>query len=198
MEKRKNEWYERNKDTEEYKKRVKENNKRYREKHREEINRKQNENSKKNREKYKEYYNEYSNNYYRENKEKWKEVYNNKDSFNCVYRFISKDGEILRIGSTGSLKMRIANYMSNGLNGIKLKEWFEDYELDKIEYILCSDRAIAYQVEYNLINKFYPVLNEKQILEFDIWDEYVEDLWQIYEGLDFYKCKYKAMLKEDL
>lgn len=195
MEKRKNTWYERNKDTEEYKQRTKENNKRYRERHREELNKKQRETSKK----YRDYYIEYSKNYYKNHRGKW-DTYNNKDSFICVYRFVSTEngGKILRIGSTSNLKMRVANYMSNGINGVKLKEWFQDYNLDRIEYILCSDRETAYMVEYNLIKRFNPLLNEKEVLEFEEWDEDVEDLWQVWEGLDYYKCKYKAVSNEDL
>ncbi len=141
--------------------------------------------------------NEYSKNYYKNNKDKWLNKYNNKDSFICVYRFIS-NGEILRVGSTSNLKMRVANYMSNGINGVKLKEWFKDYDLDRIEYILCSDRETAYMVEYNLIKRFNPILNANEVLDFEEWDDDVEDLWQTWEGLDYYKCKYKAMINEDL
>ncbi|GAA0768676.1 hypothetical protein GCM10008908_09310 [Clostridium subterminale] len=145
---------------------------------------------------------EYFKNYYQKNKDKWK-FYNNKDSFNCVYRFISKSGEILRIGSTGNLKLRIANYMSNGLmsdklEDIRLKEWFSLLELDRIEYILCSDRETAYLVEYNLIQRNVPRFNIAENLDMEEWDEDVEDLWQKWEGLDYYKCKYKALCNENL
>lgn len=194
MEKRKNDWYERNKDTDEYKQRTKENNKRYRERHREEINKKQRETSKK----YRDYYINYSKNYYQQNKDKW-DTYNNKNSFICVYRFVSKkDGIILRIGSTANIKARLQNYMSNGINGVRLKEWFKDYDLDRIEYILCSDRETAYMVEYNLIKRFNPILNANEVLDFEEWNDDVEDLWEEWGGLDYYKCKYKAMYNEDL
>lgn len=192
----KKQWYLQNKDKEEYKQREKENNKRYRERHREEINNKQRGKGQKYKEKNRDYYLEYSKNYYQENKNKW-DSYNNKDSFICVYRFISKDKDkgILRVGSTANLKMRVANYMCNGLNGIKLMEWFQDYQLDKIEYIMISsDRVTAYMVEYNLINKYDSMLNEKEGLEFEIWDEDVEDLWQEWEGLNYYKNKYEDLL----
>ncbi|GEM_PF-1458995 len=181
-------WHLKNKDKEEYKERRKENNRRYRERHKEEINEKV---------RLRKSDSQYFKNYYAENKEKWK-FYNNKDSFNCVYRFISKSGEILRIGSTSNLKTRIANYMSNGLNDIKLKEWFNLLELDRIEYILISDRETAYMVEYNLIQRFNPRFNIIENLEIEEWDEDVEDLWQTWEGLDYYKCKYKALCNEDL
>lgn len=196
----KKQWYLKNKDTEEFKQRQKENDKKYRERHKdsEEYKKKNREKSKRSREHNRDYYNEYSKNYYKSNKEKW-DTYNNKNSFICVYRFVSKkDGTILRIGSTANIKTRVANYMSNGINGIKLKEWFKDYDLDKVEYILCSDRETAYMVEYNLIKRFNPLLNEKEVLEFEEWDEDVEDIWQTWSGLDYYKCKYKAMCNEDL
>lgn len=141
--------------------------------------------------------NEYSKNYYKNNKGKW-DIYNNKDSFICVYRFVSKDGTILRIGSTANIKARLQNYMSNGINGVRLKEWFQDYDLFKLEYILISDRSTAYMVEYNLIKRFSPILNANENLDMEEWDEDVEDLWQTWSGLDYYKCKYKAMLNEDL
>ncbi|WP_346886466.1 GIY-YIG nuclease family protein [Clostridium sp. UBA4395] len=165
MKKRKNEWYERNKDNPEFKEKKR----------------------------------KYFKNYYEENKEKWKE-YNNKDAFICVYRLVGLDGlEILRVGSTSNLKTRIANYMSgNVINVIKLKEWFSLLELDRIEYILCSDRETAYLVEYNLIQRYNPKLNIAENLDMEKWDEDVEDLWQTWEGLDYYKCKYKAMCNEDL
>lgn len=201
MEKRKNDWYERNKDSEEYKRRTKENSQRYREKYKdtEKWKMKNREKSKKSREKNRDYYIEYNKTYYKNHREKWN-TYNNKNSFICVYRFVSSEngGKILRIGSTSNLKMRITNYMSKGINGVKLKEWFQDYNLDRIEYILCSDRETAYMVEYNLIKRFNPLLNEKEVLEFEEWDEDVEDLWQVWEGLDYYKCKYKTMSNEDL
>lgn len=199
MEKRKNTWYERNKDTEEYKKRTKEVNRKYRERHKddEQYKKKNRERSKNAREQNRDYYIEYSKNYYQENKGKW-DIYNNKNSFICVYRFVSKDGEILRIGSTSNLKTRVANYMSNGINGVRLKEWFEDYDLGQLEYILISDRSTAYLVEYNLIKRVSPVLNTNENLDMEEWDEDVEDLWQTWEGLDYYKCKYKAMCNEDL
>lgn len=199
MVKRKNDWYERNKDKEEFKQKQKENKKLYREKHKdsEEYKKKNREASKKAREKNRDYYIEYSKNYYLQNKGKW-DIYNNKNSFICVYRFISKDGEILRIGSTVNLKTRLQNYMSNGINGVKLKEWFEDYDLGQLQYILISDRSTAYLVEYNLIKRFNPILNTNENLDIEEWDEDVEDLWQEWEGLDYYKCKYKAMLNEDL
>ncbi|WP_346874213.1 GIY-YIG nuclease family protein [Clostridium sp. UBA5988] len=193
-------WYLKNKDTEEFKQRQKENKKLYREKHKntEEYKKKNREASKKAREQNRDYYMEYSKTYYKNNKEKW-DIYNNKNSFICVYRFVSKkDGIILRIGSTANIKARLQNYMSNGINGVRLKEWFEDYDLDRIEYILCSDRETAYMVEYNLIKRFNPILNEKEVLHFEDWDEDVEDLWQTWSGLDYYKCKYKAMCNEDL
>ncbi len=193
-------WYVKNKDKVEFKQRQKENDKKYREKHKntEEYKKKNREASKKAREQNRDYYIEYSKNYYKNNKDKWLNKYNNKNSFICVYRFVSKDGTILRIGSTGNLKTRVASYMSNGLNGIKLKEWFQDYDLGQLEYISISDRSLAYQVEYNLIQRFNPILNEKEVLEFEVWDEDVEDLWETWSGLDYYKCKYKAMLNEDL
>lgn len=195
----KRKWYLKNKDTEEYKQRTKENKKLYRQKHKdtEEYKKKNREASKKAREQNRDYYIEYSKNYYKNNKDKW-DTYNNKDSFICVYRFVSKNEETLRIGSTFNLKARVQNYMSNGIDGVKLKEWFQDYHLDQIEYILCSDRETAFMVEYNLIHKFSPLLNEKEVLEFEEWNEDVEDLWQTWEGLDYYKCKYKAMCNEDL
>lgn len=193
-------WYVKNKDKVEVKQRQKENNIRYREKHKdtEEYKKKNREASKKAREQNRDYYIEYSKNYYKNNKDKWLNKYNNKNSFICVYRFVSKDGITLRIGSTANLKARLQNYMSNGINGVRLKEWFEDYDLGKIEYILCSDRETAYMVEYNLIKRVSPLLNEKEVLDFEDWDEDVEDLWQTWEGLDYYKCKYKAMYNEDL
>ncbi len=196
----KKQWYLKNKDTEEFKQRQKENNIRYREKHKdtEEYKKRNRERSKRSREQKRDYYMEYSKNYYKENKGKW-DIYNNKDSFICVYRFVSKkDGTILRIGSTANLKTRVASYMSNGLNGIKLKEWFQDYDLGQLEYILISDRSTAYMVEYNLIKRFSPVLNTNENLDIEEWNEDVEDLWQTWSGLDYYKCKYKAMLNEDL
>lgn len=149
------------------------------------------------REKNRDYYIEYGKTYYKNHREKW-DTYANKNSFICVYRLVSKDGETLRIGSTSNLKTRIANYMSNGINGVKLKEWFQNYDLGRIEYILISDRSTAYMVEYNLIKRVSPILNEKEVLDIEEWDEDVEDLWQTWSGLDYYKCKYKAMCNEDL
>ncbi len=182
-------WYKEKKKDPDFKERRRENSKKYREK--------QQENNKQWRKNNLEYFK----NYYQENKNKWVE-YNNRDSFNCVYRFISKNGETLRVGSTNNLKLRIANYMSNGLmtdrlEDIRLKEWFALLDLDRVEYILISDRSLAYMVEYNLIQRFTPRFNVAENLEIEEWNEDVEDLWQVWD-IDYYKCKYKAMCNEVL
>jgi len=203
MEKRKNTWYERNKDTEEYKQRIKENNKRYRERHREEINKKQRETSKK----YRDYYINYSKNYYQQNKDKWVE-YRENGSYNCVYRIIDIEGNIIRIGSTGNgLKIRIANYMSERVvKGWGMHKWFNTLKVDKVEFIMVDTRQKAFALESVMIKKYDPLLNQN-VVKTDNYDKYIEslgdisdleDLWEVWEGLEYYKDKYRNICNKDL
>lgn len=188
MEKRKNTWYERNKDNPEFKK-----------KHREK--------SKKWREKNPEYHQEYSKIYYQENKDKWV-TYRENGSYNCVYRFINEDGNIIRIGSTGNgLKIRIANYMSERVfKGWGMHKWFNVFKVDKVEFILMDTRQKSYCLESLLIKKYNPLLNQNEVRT-EYYDTYIdslgdidniEDLWEEWEGLDYYKDKYRDICNKDL
>ncbi|WP_346913795.1 GIY-YIG nuclease family protein [Clostridium sp.] len=198
MEKRKNDWYERNKDTEEYKKRTKENNKRYRERHREEINRKQRERCKKYREGNKDYL-EYQKTYYKENKDKWVE-YRNKDSFNCVYYLIDKNNKILRIGSTNNLKNRMVQYFNgNVVKHWGVYKWFHDMELDKVLFIQLDTREKSYCLESLMIERHNPILNQNEI-KTDYWDKYIESLGDISNIEDLFEefdiSRYKKIYED--
>lgn len=202
-------WYLENKDKEEFKQRQKENKKLYREKHKdtEEYKKKNREASKKAREKNRDYYIEYSKNYYLQNKGKWVE-YRENGSYNCVYRIIDIEGNIIRIGSTGNgLKIRIANYMSERVvKGWGMHKWFNVFKVDKVEFILTDTRKKAFALESVMIKKYNPLLNQN-VVKTDYYDKYIdnlgdisdlEDLWEVWEGLEYYKDKYRNICNKDL
>lgn len=121
---------------------------------------------------------EYRKEYYQENKEKWK-VYRDKDSFNCVYFLVNKNGEVIRCGSTNNLRNRTVQYFNgNVIKNWGVYKWFNNMELDKVTYIELDTREKAYCLESLMIAKWNPVLNQREI-KTDYWDKYIESLGDI-------------------
>lgn len=153
------------------------------------------------REENRETYKEYQRNYYVENKGKWKE-YNSKDSFNCVYRILNTDGDVIRIGSTSNLRKRISNYMSEKVfKGWGIWKWFHVLKADKVEYIMVDSREKAYALECVLLQQEEkPIMNANQV-KTDYFDEYIEslgdvsdieDLWEEWD-ISYYRNIYMAL-----
>lgn len=150
---------------------------------------------------------EYNTNYYKNNRKKWTE-YKENGSYNCVYRIIDLEGNIIRIGSTGNgLKIRIANYMSERVfKGWGMYKWFNVFKVVKVEMILTDTREKAFALESAMIKKYNPILNQNEV-KTDSYDKYIEslgdisdieDLWQEWEGLNYYKNKYRDICNKDL
>lgn len=138
------------------------------------------------REENRETYKEYQRNYYVENKGKWKE-YNSKDSFNCVYRILNTDGDVIRIGSTSNLRKRISNYMSEKVfKGWGIWKWFHVLKADKVEYIMVDSREKAFALECVLLKQETPLLNTNQV-KTDYFDEYIESLGDVSDIEDLWE-----------
>lgn len=87
-----------------------------------------------------------------------KEFYKNelKKSFNTIYRFLNKDNEILYIGKSKNLKIRINNHFSK--QGHLPKKCYED--VYKIEFMIIFSTLFMDLKEIYFINKYKPKYNE--------------------------------------
>lgn len=136
---------------------------------------------------------EYSRNYYKENKELWK-GYREDKSFPCTYIMYDVFGDVIRIGSTGYLKGRIANYFNSAIYKWGIWGWFNTMKLDRITYIEVDTRSKAYALENYLIEKYNPILNANDV-DNHYWDMYREslgdltDIEELFEEYDISRYK---------
>lgn len=89
---------------------------------------------------------------------KMNQVFGNIEKYNCIYRFLNKQGEVLYIGSTKRLKFRMKSHFS------KVSHLPKDLysNIHKIEYYSFKDNsANMYMYEVFYINKYTPTYNKK-------------------------------------
>lgn len=122
------------------------------------------------------------------NSEKSKNDYNKKkqDGLNFVYKFLNEDNEVIYVGKTSNLPVRLAHHLSK--SNSHLPEEARS-EISKVQYMVIGLTSLMDIKEIYYINLYKPKYNQKYLYSDEysfIITDFLNDVWIDY-NLDFLK-----------
>ena len=99
-----------------------------------------------------------------------------------VYRFLGEKNEVLYVGKTTNMKIRMNDHFHNKNNHLRKMGKDDLYDkVCKIEYITCKDEFTALQKELYYINLYKPRYNTASKIKQIIDPSQDTDKWKLYK-----------------